>query len=50
MMQLSKDLTRDLEWLKGNKLSLNVAKRKAMATLTKQKEKQLADNNEALSL
>ena len=45
-----KDLTNVFEWLKGNKLSLNVAKIKSMVISTKQKEKQLAENNEALPL
>ena len=38
------------EWLKGNKLSLNVAKAKAMVISTKLKEWCLAKNNEELSL
>ena len=47
---LTKDLATVFEWLKGNKLSLNVAKTKAMVISTKQKERCLAKNNEELSL
>ena len=35
---MNKDLATVSEWLKGNKLSLNVAKAKAMVISTKQKE------------
>ena len=47
---MNKDLTTIVEWLKGNKLSLNVSKRKAMVISTKQKERCLAKTNEELSL
>ena len=47
---LSKDLTTVVELLKGNKLSLNVTKTKAMVMLTKQEKTCLAINNEELSL
>ena len=47
---MNKDLTTVFEWLKGNKLSLNVAKTKAMVISTKQKERYLAKNNEKFSL
>ena len=47
---MSKDLTTVVEWLKGNKLSLNVAKTKATIISTKQKEKSLSGNNKELSL
>ena len=47
---LSKELTTVVEWLKGNKLSLNVTKTKAMDMLTKQEKTCLAINNEELSL
>ena len=44
------DLTTVFEWLKGNKLFLNVAKAKAMIISTKQKGGCLAKNNEELFL
>ena len=47
---MKKDLTSVFEWLKGNKLSLNVAKTKTMLITTKQKERFLAQNNKELSL
>ena len=47
---LNKDLATVFEWLKGNKLSLNVAKTKTIVISTKQKERCLAKNNEELSL
>ena len=47
---MNKDLTTNVEWLKGNKLSLNVAKTKAMVISTKQKERCLAKTNEEVSL
>ena len=47
---MNKDLTTVVEWLKGNKLSLNVAKTRAMVISTKQKEMGLTRNNEELSL
>ena len=47
---MNKDLTTIVEWLKGNKLSLNVSKTKAMVISTKQKERCLAKTNEELSL
>jgi len=47
---MNKDLTTVVEWLKGIKLSLNVAKAKVMATSTKRKERSLARNYEELSL
>ena len=47
---MNKDLTTIVEWLKCNKLSLNVAKTKAMVILTKEKERCLAKTNEELSL
>ena len=47
---MNKDLTSVFELLKGNKLSLNVAKTKAMFISTKQKERCLTKNNEELSL
>ena len=47
---MNKDLTTVAEWLKGNKLSLNVAKTKAMVISTKQKERNLTRNNEELTL
>ena len=47
---MNSDLTAVFEWLKGNKLSLNVPKTKAMAISTKQKERCLANNNKELSL
>ena len=46
----NKDLATVFEWLKGNKLTLNVATTKAMVISTKQKERCLAKNNEELSL
>ena len=46
---MNKDLTIVLAWLKGNKLSLNVAKTKAMVISSKQNEKHLVKNNEKLS-
>ena len=47
---MNKDLSTIVEWLKGNKLSLNVAKTKAMVISTKEKERCLAKTNEELSL
>ena len=47
---MNKDLTTVFEWLKGNKLSINVAKTKAMFISTKQKERSLTRNNKELSL
>ena len=47
---MNKDLITVVEWLKGNKLSLNVAMTKAMVISTKQKERSLTRNNEELSL
>ena len=47
---MNKDLTTIVEWLKGNKLSLNVSKTKAMVISIKQKERCLAKTNEELSL
>ena len=47
---MNKDLTTVFEWLKGNKLSLHVAKTKAMVIASKQKERHLATNHEKLSL
>ena len=47
---MNKNLTTVFEWLKGNKLSLNIAKKKTMATSTKQRERYIAKNNEKLSL
>ena len=47
---MNKDLTSVFEWLKGNRLSLNVTKTKAMAKLTKQKEKWLSENSKELFL
>ena len=47
---MNKDLTSIFEWLKGNRLSLNVTKTKAMAILTKQKEKWLSENSKELFL
>ena len=47
---MNKDLTTVAEWLKGNKLSLNVAKTKAMVISTKQKERNLTRNKEELTL
>ena len=47
---LSKELPTVVEWLKRNKLSLNVTKTKAMVILTKQKERYLTRNNEELFL
>ena len=47
---MNKDLTSVFEWLKGNKLSLNVTKTKAMPILTKQKEKWLSENSKELLL
>ena len=47
---MNKDLTTVAEWLKGNKLSLNVAMTKAMAISTKQKERSLTRNKEELTL
>ena len=46
---MNKVLTCVFEWLKGNKLSLNVAKTKAMVISSKQKEKHLAKNHGKLS-
>ena len=42
---MNKDLTTAVEWLKGNKLSLNVAKTKAIVISKKQNEIYLAKNN-----
>ena len=47
---MNKNLTSVFEWLKGNKLSLNVTKTKAMAILRKQKEKWLSENSKELFL
>ena len=47
---MNKDLTLVFEWLKGNRLSLNVTKAKDMAILTKQKEKWLSKNSKKLCL
>ena len=47
---INNNLIDAFEWLKGNKLPLIVAKTKAMVMFWKQKEKQLAENSEALSL
>ena len=47
---MNKDLANVFEWLNGNKLTLNVAKTKAMVISTKLKERCLAKNNEELSL
>ena len=47
---MNKDLTTVFEWLKANKLSLYVAKAKAMVIPAKQKERYLAKNNEEFSL
>ena len=47
---MNKDLTSVFEWLKGNRLSLDVTKTKAMAILTKQKEKWLSENSKELFL
>ena len=47
---MNKVLSTIVEWLKGNKLSLNVAKTKAMVISTKEKERCLAKTNEELSL
>ena len=47
---MNKDLSTIVEWLKGNKLSLNVAKTKALVISTKEKERCLAKTNEELSL
>ena len=41
--------TNVFEWLKGNILSLNVAKTKTVVISRKQKEQQLADDNDVLS-
>ena len=47
---MNKDVTTVVEWLKGNRLSVNVEKTKAMIIETKQKESWLANNSEVLSL
>ena len=47
---MNNELTTVVEWLKDNRLSLNVAKTKAMVISTKQKERSLARNDEELSL
>ena len=47
---MNKDLTTVVEWLKGNRLSVNVEKTKAMIIETKKKESWLANNSEELSL
>ena len=43
---MSKYLSTVFEWLKGNELSLNIEKTKAMIITTKQKERCLANNSE----
>ena len=47
---MNKDFTTFIEWLKGSKLSSNVAKTKSMAISTKRKEKSLIRNNEEFCL
>ena len=42
---MNKYPTTVLQWLRGNKLSLNVSKTQALIILTKQKERCLARNN-----
>ena len=45
---LNEELMRLGRWLKGNKLSLNVAKTRSMLITTKQKKKCLKASNQAL--
>ena len=47
---MNKDLTTVVEWLKGNRLFLNVDKTKAMVIATKQKERSLTKNDEEVYL
>ena len=47
---MNKDRTTVVEWWKGNKLSLNVAKTKEMVISTKQNKRILTRNDEQLSL
>ena len=47
---MSQYLTTVIEWLKGNKLFLNVAKTKVMDTSTRHKGRSSIRNNEELSL